>query len=49
MRMPALALKRKQWEPFAFASPAVLLLALVIVFPRLSQLDQLQPARATEK
>src|SRR5258705_5740184 len=33
VRIPALALKRKQWEPFAFASPAMLLIALVIVFP----------------
>jgi multiple sugar transport system permease protein len=31
--MPALALKRKQWEPFAFASPSLFLIALVIVFP----------------
>ena len=33
MRMAALALKRKQWEPFAFASPSLVLIALVIVFP----------------
>jgi multiple sugar transport system permease protein len=33
MRMPALALKRKQWEPFAFASPSLFLIALVVVFP----------------
>ena len=33
MRIPALALKRKQWEPFAFASPAMVLIAFVIVFP----------------
>jgi multiple sugar transport system permease protein len=33
MRMPGLALKRKQWEPFAFASPSLLLIALVVVFP----------------
>ncbi len=33
MRMSALALKRKQWEPFAFASPALVLISLVIVFP----------------
>ena len=33
MRMAALALKRKQWEPFAFASPSLALIALVIVFP----------------
>jgi ABC-type sugar transport system permease subunit len=33
MRMSALALKRKQWEPFAFASPSLFLIALVIVFP----------------
>jgi multiple sugar transport system permease protein len=31
--MPVLALKRKQWEPFAFASPSLFLIALVIVFP----------------
>jgi len=29
----ALALKRKQWEPFAFASPSLFLIGLVIVFP----------------
>ena len=33
MQMPTLALKRKQWEPFAFASPALVLIAVVIVFP----------------
>jgi multiple sugar transport system permease protein len=33
MRIPALALKRKQWEPLAFASPAMVLIAFVIVFP----------------
>lgn len=33
MRMAALALKRKQWEPFAFASPSLALIALIIVFP----------------
>src|SRR5947208_11699332 len=33
MRMPALALKRKQWEPYAFASPALFLIGLIIVFP----------------
>jgi multiple sugar transport system permease protein len=33
MPMPALALKRKQWEPWAFASPALFLIGLVIVFP----------------
>jgi ABC-type sugar transport system permease subunit len=33
MRVPVLALKRKQWEPFAFASPSLFLIALVIVFP----------------
>ena len=33
MRVPVLALKRKQWEPFAFASPSLLLIALVILFP----------------
>jgi len=33
MRIPALALKRKQWEPFAFASPSLFLIALVVVFP----------------
>ena len=35
MRMPAVALKRKHWEPFAFASPSLVLIALVIVFPLL--------------
>src|SRR5881628_2445487 len=33
MRMPALAIKRKQWEPYAFASPSLFLIGLVIVFP----------------
>lgn len=33
MRGMTLALKRKQWEPWAFASPALFLIALVIVFP----------------
>ena len=33
MRVSALALKRKQWEPIAFASPSLLLISLVIVFP----------------
>ena len=33
MRVSALALKRKQWEPFAFASPSLFLIGLVIVFP----------------
>jgi len=28
-----LALKRRQWEPFAFASPSLVLIALVIMFP----------------
>lgn len=31
--IPALGLKRKQWEPFAFASPSLALIAIVIVFP----------------
>lgn len=33
MTVLALALKRKQWEPFAFASPSLFLIGLVIVFP----------------
>src|SRR5580765_2235628 len=33
MRVPTLGLKRKQWEPLAFASPSMALIALVIVFP----------------
>jgi multiple sugar transport system permease protein len=33
MRFGPLALKRKQWEPFAFASPSLALIALVIMFP----------------
>lgn len=33
MRIGAFALKRKQWEPFAFASPSLGLIALVIGFP----------------
>src|SRR5262245_57123631 len=33
MRIPALGLKRKQWEPFAFASPSMVLIGFVIIFP----------------
>ena len=33
MRVGALAMKRKHWEPFAFASPSLALILLVIVFP----------------
>jgi multiple sugar transport system permease protein len=33
VRIPAIALKRRQWEPFAFATPALVLIAVVIVFP----------------
>jgi multiple sugar transport system permease protein len=33
MRIGAIVMKRKQWEPFAFASPSVFLIGLVIVFP----------------
>src|SRR5207237_5831 len=33
MRIPALGLKRKQWEPPPFASPALALFAFVIVCP----------------
>jgi multiple sugar transport system permease protein len=33
MRIAALTMKRKQWEPFAFASPSLALIALVVVFP----------------
>ena len=33
MRRGAFALKRRQWEPFAFASPSLVIIALVIVFP----------------
>jgi hypothetical protein len=33
MKTSALALKRKQWEPFAFASPSLVLILLVIVLP----------------
>src|SRR5215471_83332 len=33
MTNPSLGLKRKQWEPYAFASPAIVLIAFVIVFP----------------
>ena len=33
MRLAALGLKRKRWEPYAFASPSLLLIALIIVFP----------------
>jgi ABC-type sugar transport system permease subunit len=33
MRPAILRVKRTQWEPFAFASPSLALIALVIVFP----------------
>jgi ABC-type sugar transport system permease subunit len=33
MRFAGFAMKRKQWEPLAFASPALALIAFVIVFP----------------
>jgi len=33
VRISAIALKRRQWEPFAFATPALILIAIVIVFP----------------
>src|SRR5262245_5957538 len=33
MRIPELPFKRKQWEPLAFASPSMVLIAFVIVFP----------------
>ena len=33
MRAAVLGVKRKQWEPFAFASPSLVLIALIIVFP----------------
>ncbi len=33
MRAGVLSLKRKQWEPFAFASPSLFLIGLVIVYP----------------
>src|SRR5262249_30863999 len=33
MKIPALGVKRKQWEPYAFASPAIVLIGFVIVFP----------------
>src|SRR5512146_1350551 len=33
MRTAMWRVKRKQWEPFAFASPSLVLIALVIVFP----------------
>ena len=33
MRMIGIALKRRQWEPLAFASPSLFLIGLVIVFP----------------
>jgi multiple sugar transport system permease protein len=33
MRLAVSGFKRKQWEPFAFASPALGLIALVIIFP----------------
>ncbi len=33
MHLPMLGLKRRQWEPFAFASPSLALIGLVILFP----------------
>src|SRR5262245_22397606 len=33
MRALAFVIKRKQWEPYAFASPSLILIALVILFP----------------
>ena len=33
MRLFALTVKRKRWEPWAFASPSLALIALVIIFP----------------
>jgi multiple sugar transport system permease protein len=33
MRIGALVVKRKSWEPVAFASPSLVLIALVIIFP----------------
>ena len=33
MRLPMLGLKRRQWEPFAFASPSLALIGLIILFP----------------
>jgi ABC-type sugar transport system permease subunit len=33
MRASPLTLTRKQWEPLAFASPALVLIAIVILFP----------------
>lgn len=33
MRIGAFVLKRKSWEPAAFASPSLVLIAIVIVFP----------------
>jgi multiple sugar transport system permease protein len=33
MRLNVFAMKRKRWEPMAFASPSLALVALVIVFP----------------
>jgi multiple sugar transport system permease protein len=31
--LPAIALSRKRWEPLAFASPSLVLIAIVILFP----------------
>jgi multiple sugar transport system permease protein len=33
LRLFALTVKRKRWEPWAFASPSLALIALVIIFP----------------
>lgn len=33
MQIGPISMKRKRWEPFAFASPSLALIALVIIFP----------------
>jgi multiple sugar transport system permease protein len=33
MRIGPISLNRKRWEPFAFASPSLTLIALVVIFP----------------
>jgi multiple sugar transport system permease protein len=33
MQIGPISVKRKRWEPFAFASPSLVLIALVIIFP----------------
>jgi len=48
VRIPALALKRRQWEPYAFATPALILIAIVIVFPIIGTIAYFTLRKPTE-